>query len=147
MMKGEIMYNLNYLDNDWYRNMQNNMNKVSLFSPMEGFEKGNLFANLYNQYKNYKPAKLRGSNEKEKMFLELLSICFAAHELNLYLDLHPEDTSMLSLFNDYRMKENELKRKYESKYGPLTVNSDSVINNNSFMWVNDSWPWEDDISV
>ena len=141
------MYNLNYLDNDWYRNMQNNMNKVSLFPPMEGFEKGNLFANLYNQYKNYKPAKLRASNEKEKMFLELVSICFAAHELNLYLDLHPEDTSMLSLFNDYRMKENELKRKYESKYGPLTVNSDSVINNNSFMWVNDSWPWEDDISV
>ena len=141
------MYNLNYLDNDWYRNMQNNINKVSLFPPMEGFEKGNLFANLYNQYKNYKPAKLRASNEKEKMFLELVSICFAAHELNLYLDLHPEDTSMLSLFNDYRMKENELKRKYESKYGPLTVNSDSVINNNSFMWVNDSWPWEDDISV
>lgn len=141
------MYNLNYLDNDWYRNMQNNINKVSLFPPIEGFEKGNLFANLYNQYKNYKPAKLKASNEKEKMYLELVSTCFAAHELNLYLDLHPEDTSMLSLFNDYRMRENELKRMYESKYGPLTVNSDSVINNNSFMWVNDSWPWEDDISV
>ena len=67
--------------------------------------------------------------------------------LNLYLDLHPEDSSMLTLFNDYRMKENELKRVYESKYGPLTVNSDSVINNDSFMWVNSVWPWEDDISV
>jgi len=137
------MYNYNYLDNDWYRNAQ----KTSLFTPVEGFEKGNLFANLYSQYKNYKPDKLKASNEKEKLFLELLSICFAAHELNLYLDLHPEDSSMLSLFNDYRKKENELKRVYESKYGPLTVSSDSVINNNSFMWVNDSWPWEDDISV
>ena len=141
------MYSYNYLNNDWYRNMQSSMNKPSLFAPVEGFEKGNLFANLYSQYKNYKPDKLKASNEREKLFLELLSICFATHELNLYLDLHPEDSSMLSLFNDYRMKEIELKRMYESKYGPLTVMSDNVINNNSFMWVNDTWPWEDDISV
>ena len=141
------MYNYNFLNNNWYRNMQNNMNNSSLFTPIDGFEKGNMFANLYNQYKNYKPAKLKASNEREKIFLELVSICFAAHDLNLYLDLHPEDSSILTLFNDYRMKENELKRVYESKYGPLTVNSDSVINNDSFMWVNSVWPWEDDISV
>ena len=141
------MYNYNFLNNNWYRNMQNNMNNSSLFTPIDGFEKGNMFANLYNQYKNYKPAKLKASNEREKIFLELVSICFAAHDLNLYLDLHPEDSSILTLFNDYRKKENELKRVYESKYGPLTVNSDSVINNDSFMWVNSVWPWEDDISV
>ena len=141
------MYNYNFLNNNWYRNMQNNMNNSSLFTPIDGFEKGNMFANLYNQYKNYKPAKLKASNEREKIFLELVSICFAAHDLNLYLDLHPEDSSMLALFNDYRMKENELKRVYESKYGPLTVNSDSGINNDSSMWVNSVWPWEDDISV
>ena len=106
-----------------------------------------MFIDLYSQYKNYKPAKLKGISEKDRLYLELVSTCFAAHDLNLYLDLHPEDITMVALFNDYRMKENELKRKYESKYGPLTVNSDSSVMDNTFMWVKDVWPWEDDINV
>ena len=42
-----------------------------LFNPKEGFEKGNLFPNIYEQYKNYRPETLRASNEQEKLFLEL----------------------------------------------------------------------------
>ena len=72
---------------------------------------------------------------------ELSAIAFAAHELNLYLDLHPEDQSMLALFNDYRRKSNELTREYEEKYGPLNISSNSLDGNN-FTWATDPWPWE-----
>ncbi len=143
------MNRYNYFDNNWLRNIQNDKflnSNPSLFTPKEGFEKGNLFANLYSQYKNYKPAKLRADNEKERMFLELAEISFAAHELNLYLDIYPNDSSMIALFNDYRKKEMELTKKYEQIYGPLTVNSENS-DSNQFSWVNGTWPWERDINV
>ena len=140
------MYNNSYLNDDWYRNMNNSMyqsnNMSSLFPPEEGYNKGNLFASLYDQYKNYRPAILKASNERERLLLDLSRMAFAAHELNLYLDLNPTDISMLTLFNDYRMRTNELIKEYESKYGPLTVSSDNVGQNN-FMWVKDTWPWEE----
>ncbi len=112
----------NYINYDWYRNnsyMNNNQinnKKSDLFNPKEGFEKGNMFENLYNQYKNYQPAKLTPTNEREKKLYELSTICFASHELNLYLDLHPEDQSMLTLFNDYQRQITELSKEYEQKF-------------------------------
>ena len=83
----------------------------------------------------------RTKSEKEKKLFELSAVAFAAHELNLYLDLHPEDQSMLALFNDYRRKSNELIKEYEENYGPLTVSSDA-LEGNTFTWEKDTWPWE-----
>ena len=68
-------------------------------------------------------------------------MAFAAHELNLYLDLHPEDTTMLTLFNDYRQKTNDLTKQYEEKYGPLSISSDALTQA-PFMWEQNAWPWE-----
>lgn len=136
----------NYMNYDWYRNttMNNfqNVPNVDLFTPTEGYEKGNLFRGLYSQYKNYRPATLKPKTEKERKLYELSAVAFAAHELNLYLDLHPEDQSMLTIFNDYRKRSNDLIREYEEKYGPLTVSSNSLENGNSFTWATYPWPWE-----
>ena len=55
--------------------------------------------------------------------------------------MHPEDQSMVTLFNDYRRKLEELTKNYESMYGPLTVNSNEM-ENKTFSWVNTTWPWE-----
>ena len=133
------MNNYKYYDYLYRNNM--NMNNQNLFNPTEGFIKGNMFTNLYSEYKNYKPQMLNPKSEQEKMLYELDSISFAAHELNLYLDLHPEDQSMVTLFNDYRKKLDELTKNYESMYGPLTVNSNEM-ENKTFSWVNTNWPWE-----
>ena len=133
------MNNYKYYDYLYRNNM--NMNNQNLFNPKEGFIKGNMFSNLYSEYKNYKPQMLNPKSEQEKLLYELDSISFATHELNLYLDLHPEDQSMVTLFNDYRRKLDELTKKYESMYGPLTVNSNEM-ENKTFSWVNTSWPWE-----
>lgn len=131
----------NYYYNDYlYRNNMN-MNNQNLFNPQEGFLKGNMFSNLYNQYKSYQPPKLNPKDEQDRMLYELDAIGFAAHELNLYLDLHPEDQSMVTLFNDYRRKLEELTKNYESKYGPLTVNSNEM-ESKTFSWINSPWPWE-----
>ena len=133
------MNNYKYYDYLYRNNM--NMNNQNLYNPKEGFIKGNMFSNLYSEYKNYKPQQLIPQTEQEKLLYELDSISFATHELNLYLDLHPTDQSMVTLFNDYRRKLDELTKKYESMYGPLTVNSNEM-ENKTFSWVNTSWPWE-----
>ena len=131
----------NYQSNEYFRNTTTpNMMNQELNSPEEAYNKGNLFSNLYDGYKDYKPVELKATNEKDALYLELSRYAFAAHELNLYLDLHPEDKSMLALFNDYRMRANQLMMEYEKNYGPLTVSSDYM--ENSFTWQEDKWPWE-----
>ena len=128
------MYNYNLND-------QSGNRAVSLYSPEEGYMKGNLFPELYDQYKNYQPVILRAKDEQSKLLLELSAVSFASHELNLYLDLHPNDESVLTLFNDYRRKTNSLIDEYEIKYGPITVNSDS-LDASPFLWEVDAWPFE-----
>ena len=73
------MYNYNLND-------QSGNRAVSLYSPEEGYMKGNLFPELYDQYKNYQPVILRAKDEQSKLLLELSAVSFASHELNLYLD-------------------------------------------------------------
>ena len=137
------MNNYNY---DWYRNNTNQMyfNEMNynsnLYSPTEGFEKGNMFSNLYEQYKNYRPIIVNTKTEQEKMLYEIQIICFASHELNLYLDLHPEDKSMIMLFKDYEDKARSLITTYENKYGPINING--VKSDNLFTWQTASWPWD-----
>ncbi len=129
---------MNYYENyNWYRA---NMNQNSLANPQEAFLRGNLFNDLYSEYKNYQPARLRATSEKEQKLYELSSYAFAAHELNLYLDLHPDDKSMFMLFSDYQKKANRLVEEYELKYGPLNINSETMDKN--YTWVKDKWPWE-----
>ena len=60
------------------------------------------------------------------------------HDMNLYLDIYPNDREALDKFNEYRNKANELITKYERKYGPLMVKSSDT--DNSFNWVS-KWPW------
>ncbi len=114
---------------------------MKLFSEKEAYMNGNLFESLYKPYKNYKPARLNPTNDRQKLFLELSEACFVAHELNLYLDLHPEDNNALKLFNEYRRESNELLEQFESKYGPLLVSSDA-LNTSPFLWEEQTFPWE-----
>ena len=130
--------NMNLLNQqDLYRNST----MPSLFSPAVGLDNGNMFSDLYQPYKNYKPTNVAANNERESLIRELARMGFAAHELNLYLDLHPDDTSMITLFNDYREKYNQLVKQYDEKFGPLLISS-NTLNQTPFLWERDIWPWE-----
>lgn len=144
------MYNYNYFDENFYKesnDLYRNVNMPSLFNPTVGYDNGNLFSGLYQQYKNYRPVTLTANNERERMLLDLSRMAFAAHELNLYLDTHPDDTSMITLFNDYRTKSNELIKDYEKKYGPINISSDSLNDKTPFAWEQNTWPWEERFNV
>lgn len=142
------MYNYNCFSNgNWLNEIRNDsISNQNLVTPSVGFDRGNMFNDLYDQYKNYRPKQLVGRDERENLLLSISRLCFAAHELNLYLDIYPNDISMLTLFNDYQRKADELTRTYEAKYGPLSIDSDN-LNQTPFMWEESVWPWEGKFNV
>lgn len=142
-MKYNNSQNMDYMVG--HKNMPNMMNKMwqkdKLLDPTEGFIKGNLFTNLYDPYKNYKPAELNPKNEREALLYQVMQYKFALIELNLYLDTHPNDKEMIKLYNKYLKTEKQMCDKYESMYGPLTVDS-NYLDKNTWVWDNSPWPWE-----
>ena len=123
------------------QNMPNMLQKQQPIDPTKGWMRGNLFTNLYDPYKNYKPAKLNPKNERETLLYQVMQYKFALIELNLYLDTHPNDTEMINLYNQYQTIEKQMCDKYESMYGPLTLDS-NYLNKNTWVWKNSPWPWE-----
>ena len=129
----------NYKYYDTFNN-QYNQNSNELYGAYEGYLKGNMFKNLYEQYKNYQPAILKPNNEKEQDLFNLNQMCFAMHDLNLYLDVYPNDEKVLNMLTKYKNMANELANNYEQKYGPITVNGSS--NTIPFNWESTKFPWE-----
>ena len=145
------MYEYDYRNNlDYYNYSNNNYNKpmftkdespASLYDPYNGFIRGNMFPSLYNSYKLNKPLDITPQNDKEALLLYLNATSFAAHDINLYLDIYPDDRDMIELFNQYKMEANKLMGEYQNKYGPLVVNSEAT-NKIPWSWDDNPWPWE-----
>ena len=138
-------YNPNYhgfdvLGGSTNPNYQDGKNNLNLFNPYEGYLKGNAFKDEYKPYKNYKVAKLNINSEKDEMLVNIGEYSFMMHDINLYLDVHPNDKEALNMFSEYRNKVNDLITKYERKYGPLCVKG-IMSNNTPFAWENEKWPW------
>ncbi len=117
----------------------NNIKELNLFNPYEGYLKGNSFKNEYIPYKNYRVQNIDINNKKDEMLINIGEYSFIMHDLNLYLDVYPDNQEALNKFNEYRNKTNELITKYERKYGPLAIKGD-VSNNTPFNWIV-KWPW------
>jgi spore coat protein JB len=112
-----------------------------LVSSKEGFLKGNMFKDEYVPYKNLCPKRLNPTCEKEALLYKIMELDFAINDLNLYLDLHPNDSSVYEKFKKYVMNLEKLKSDYTKIYGPLTLNNTESEN---FRWINNPWPWESD---
>ena len=122
-------------------NMTNEQLNSNIFGSYEGYIRGNLFSNLYQSYKNYKPAKININSERDEMLLNVNELSFARHEMNLLLDNFPNNNEALRAFNRFREMEEKAVKNYERKFGPLEITS-SDMNNIPFAWVDDKWPWE-----
>ena len=55
-----------------------------------------------------------------ELMRELQEVSFALVELNLFLDNNPTNQQALADYNMFARKYEELKKMYESLYGPLT---------------------------
>lgn len=131
-------YNYGFNSNN---NQNNTLNKkIDNTNPSVGFERGNLFDNLYEPYKNYKPVDLNPKTEKEYLMYQVQMYSFALNDLNLYLDINPNDTEMINLRSRFLKEYQDVFNQYETKYGALGVNS-NVLNKTPWDW-DSAFPWE-----
>ncbi len=139
------MYNYR---NDYYNYLNNNYNvpnynqpKINnIFNPYQGLIRGNMFPDLYNYYKVDKPYNINPGNEQAEILTNIDAYSFALNDLKLYLDVHPEDSKYINLYNEYvnEYKKNVLE--YQRKYGSLEA--DSINDANKWNWVSEPWPWQ-----
>lgn len=139
--------NNNFYDipENWYKEFNdtfysNNMTSNQLATINLAIDRGNLFNNLYDPYKNYKYNNLTATNKREELLLNVLRYDFVLTELNLYLDIYPKDRNMINLYNKYLEEKKRACFEYTKNFGPLTLDDQS--NNNSWSWLQSPWPWE-----
>lgn len=134
-----------FQDNQNYFNpyimTRNSSNKSpKLFDPQEAFMLGNLFKCLYMSWNGFSNYCLQPENKRQQLLLDVQMYGFFAHEINLYLDMYPDNQRMVQLFNEYSKKAKEATAVFEKEFGPLTVqdSADKI----PFEWVQGPWPWE-----
>jgi len=76
---------------------------------------------------------------KNELMRKIMEYKFAINDMALFLDTHPCNENALMKHNDAVKKYQEYKEKYETIYGPLSI--DTEINSWE-NWVYDPWPWE-----
>ena len=103
-----------------------------------GFYLGNVFSDTYKPYKNFKPKKINSYSEQQKMLLRIIN------DLNLYLDINPNDVRVYEMFKKSALELEELKKKYYEKYQVLELLGDTKGN---YTWINDPWPWNGGLYV
>lgn len=132
------MYNVkNTFNNKTY----NNQNDNKLYDPYNGLIRGNLFKNLYEPYLSKEPYEIKPINEQARLLTDIDALGFAMIDLNLYLDVFPNDSEKIKLYNQYKNEKEDLLKKYERMYGPITTTSDS-LNTTPWAWDNMPWPWD-----
>ena len=77
--------------------------------------------------------------EEQSLLRKISSAQFAAWELHLFLDTHPNNSEARKKYNEYVEKTAMLVKEYEDKYGPLRASNQNM---DKWKWVNDPWPWE-----
>lgn len=77
---------------------------------------------------------------RNEMLREVMEADFAAYDLQLYLDTHPDDEKALAMYSNVVRRAADAKRAFEAAYGPLTP--DAAAGGREWTWIKSPWPWE-----
>ena len=98
-----------------------------------------MFPNIYSKYKNHVYI-LKVNNPKDELLYKIQMYTFTLKDYNLYLDIYPNDTTILREFRDTSKQLEDLKKEYETKYGPLCITG--VESTSKWTWLDNPWPWD-----
>ena len=132
---------MNSFDNNIFMNTFMNDNNDKVVNSYEGLVRGNMFENLYDPYRDFKPALLKASNEREELMQKIQQYAFAMNDIALYLDVYPNNKDMLNLYNEYLKNYNVSLNNFERRFGPICRDS-MVSATQTWNYDNAPWPWE-----
>ena len=78
--------------------------------------------------------------ERDKLLKKIMVLDFAAVDLGLYLNTHPQDERAISLYNKVVKKADDCRINFEKNFGPL-CSFRSTSRNKNWTWVDNPWPW------
>ena len=136
----DVNLDFTFLDLANLTNNKIDMNTPNILPAKEGFLRGNMFKNEYKPYKNLTYINIRPQSDREAKLFNVMQFSFAINDLNLYLDLHPDDTRVVRLLEELVKEEKQSKKEYMEQYGPLTV---TKVKGDKFDWIESPWPWDD----
>ena len=116
-----------------------NVDNLKFYDLDDALNKGNLFKNLYDPYKSYTPSAIKVNGDRKNKLLEIQRLEFSINELNLYLDLYPDDINVFKIFKKLTEDLKDKTEKYEKTYGPLEL----CAVNDSYEWTMSMFPWEE----
>ena len=108
--------------------------RLPAYDREEALHRGTLFPGLDLPFMN-----MVNTSSPDTPLKEVMALCFASHELQLYLDTHPEDREAFDTLREMLALTAEAKRRYTAKYGPLSPAD--LENSQSFDWLDNPWPW------
>ena len=79
------------------------------------------------------------NTERTKLLSNMSMYDFAAAEMTLYLDTHPNDYKALEQFNKYRQMSNDAQMQYSAVFGPVSTQKGNMTD---WDWIKGPWPWE-----
>ena len=79
---------------------------------------------------------------KKELLQSIDHVSFAIDDLLLFLDTHPREKRALEYYSELSTRRNELLKKYAKLYGPLTIDTGNDSNLNSWQWMEQPFPWE-----
>lgn len=77
--------------------------------------------------------------KREALLKQISTYQFAAHDMQLYLDTHPDDSGAMEQMRRFQEKAAPLTAQYEKQYGALTKRTED---GNNWDWIKGPWPWE-----
>jgi spore coat protein JB len=77
---------------------------------------------------------------REELLKRIMAYRFAAYDLQLYLDTHPDDMKAFNLFKRMTEAAEDFTEKFEAKYGPLTDAANARMDR--WKWIDDPFPWD-----
>ena len=120
-------------------NTQNSATTIELVPIDEILAKGTIFEHLYEPYKNI-PDDDNPTSDEEKLMREIQTYAIAACDLNLYLDVYPNDKQGVKLYNEIIKRLKAKTDEYEQNYGIICLISDTP-KSVPWDWVLSNWPW------
>lgn len=126
--------------NNFYLGTRNLQTDMNIYDPNSAFLAGTVFKNLDVPYKNKRMPVLMPKNQREALMMEIQKYGLVVHDLDLYLDVYPDDENAISLRKKYLKEYKELINSYQSMYPPFILESDE-LNKTPFPWSTTSFPW------
>lgn len=105
------------------------------YESMEALSRGTLFPGLDLPLMNIVNSEL-----KMTPLTEMMAIDFVVDELELYLDVHCNDSEAFAMYQTFLALKQEARSRYTKQFGPIT--QDDMLGAKCYEWLKEPWPWE-----